>query len=618
MPSRFGWRGADIWVPLMIDRADPRFVSIRGRLKPGVTLMSAAEQLRVIHQGMESSFPRYYPRGGFNISMYSLRDGVIREFRTTLYILFAAVILLLLIGCANVTNLQLARATERHREMAIRCAVGARPGRLVRQLLTESLLLSVAGAAGGVILAIGGTRALVALMPPFGIPNEARITVNGDVLLFSASLAIAAGVLSGLAPALAGSRLDLVEALKEGARGAGQARHGARIRAGLVAGEMALALVLLVGAGLMLRSFAAYRSVDLGFRPENLLTMRIPLAPARYSKPTQRNLFYGSLLQRLAVLPGIRTAAVSNSLPPWSNAATEFAVEGRPAQEQVRTAVYFVSGDYFRTLGASLLRGQMFREQDEMRGERPAVISNFMASHFFEGEDPLGKRIHLGLLQNAGLDSWRTVVGVVSTIRNSGVEDEPRPAIYLPYTAMPGAVRFVLARTERDPTALGPVARAQVSAIDKDQAVGDISTAEQELDIDEARPRFSVVLTTTFAAIGLLLSMAGIYGVVSYTFSRRTQEIGVRMAFLGADPGQIIRMVLRSGLRLASWGIAIGSLGAWCVTRLIKHLLYQVSPVDPLSFCAAAIVLTAAALAACCIPARRSARTNPQEALRWE
>ena len=336
--------------------------------------------------------------------------------------------------------------------------------------------------------------------------------------------------------------------------------------------------------------------------------MRIPLAPARYSKPTQRNLFYGSLLQRLTALPGIRTAAVSNSLPPWSSAATEFTVGGRPAQEQVRTAVYFVSGDYFRTLGASLLRGQMFREQDEMRGERPAVISNFMASHFFEGEDPLGKRIHLGLLQNAGLDSWRTVVGVVSTIRNSGVEDEPRPAIYLPYTAMPGTVLFVLARTERDPMAFGPVARAQVSAIDKDQAVGDISTAEQELDIDEARPRFSVVLTTTFAAIGLLLATAGIYGVVSYTFSRRTQEIGVRMA-LGAEPTQIIQMVLRSGLRLAFWGIALGSLGAWCVTRLIKHLLYQVSPADPWSFSAAAVVLTSQRrLRPCYIPARRAAQ----------
>src|SRR5262249_28844637 len=255
----------------------------------------------------------------------SLRDGVIREFRATLYILFGAVLLLLLIGCANVANLQLARATERHREMAIRCANGAGRLRLIRQLLTESLLVSLIGAAGGVILANAGTRALVALMPPFGIPNEARIAVNRDVLLFSALLAIATGVLSGLAPALAASRLHLVEALKEGARGAGHARRGARIRAGLVTAEMALALVLLVGAGLMLRRFAAYRSVDLGFRPENLLTMGIPLAQARYSRPDQRNLFYSRLLERLAALPGIQAGAASHAGPPSSHRATGIA-----------------------------------------------------------------------------------------------------------------------------------------------------------------------------------------------------------------------------------------------------------------------------------------------------
>jgi putative ABC transport system permease protein len=616
MPSRFGWRGAEVWIPLTLDPTSPKLVSIRGRLRTGVTIAAATEHLLALHRRMAPWYPRFYPRDGFIISIYTLRDGVMRQFRTTLYILFGAVALLLAIACANVANLQLVRATERQREIAIRVAAGASRVRLVRQLLTESVMLAAIGAASGVALAFWGTRCLVMLMPPFSIPNEARISVNGRVLLFSAIAVMATGVLFGLAPAIGGSRPDLIEALKEGGRGSGHGRSSARIRSSLVALEMALALILLVGAGLMLRSLAAYRDVDLGFRPENVLTLRIPLSPARYPRPDQRNLFCRMLLERLTALPGIESAALSNAMPPWSNTAGDFAVEGRPAQEQIRTAVYFVSRDYFRTLGVRLLRGDLFRDQDEARGERTAVISDFMAGHFF-GEDPIGRRVRIGLLQNAGQDPWRIIIGVVSTMKNNGVKEDPRPAVYLPYVAQPGPFRVVLARTTRNPLSFGGAVRAQVAAIDKDQVIGEISTVDQELRDEEAQPRFSVALTTAFGAVGLLLAAIGIYSVVSYTVSRRTQEIGVRMA-LGAEPARIVMMVLRSGLRLALIGIAFGALGAWSLTRLIKHLLFKVSPTDPWSFVMASLILTAAALAACCIPARRAARTDPQEALRCE
>jgi predicted permease len=619
MPSRFGWRGADVWIPLAIDRANPRMVSVRGRLKPGMTLPRAAENLRTIHQHMAREHPREYPREGFTIHMYSLTDGVIGQFRTTLYILFGAVTLLLLIACANVANLQLVKATQRSREMAIRTALGAGPWRLARQLLIESLLLAGIGAAAGVALAIWGTHLLVMLMPPFGIPNEARIAINGRVLLFSTVLALASGVLFGIAPALAAARPDLNQGLKEGARGSGEGRRW-RTRSALVIVEMALALMLLVGAGLMLRSFAAYRDTDLGFRPENILTARIPLPAARYPRPDQRNAFYRSLLERLGGLQGVEGASVSSGLPPRGGFNSAFEIEGRRGLEQARTAVQLVSRDYFRTLRIPLLRGRLFDSQEEVRAEQVALISEFMAARFFAGDNPQGKRLRLELLERLALtgaarDPWVRIVGVVGTVKNNGIQEDPRPAVYLPYSVIATPFRVLALRTAQKPLALASAVRAQVAAVDKDQVVSDISTVEQELKNDESRPRFSTVITVVFALTGLLLAGIGTFSVIAYTYARRTQEIGLRMA-LGAQESHILWMVLRSGLQLALGGVSLGVLGAWSLTRFIAHLLYKVSPADPWTFCAACTVLTGAALAACYVPARRAARTNPQAALR--
>jgi putative ABC transport system permease protein len=538
-------------------------------------------------------------------------------------ILLGVVGCVLLICCANVANLRLARAATRTRETAIRVAVGASRMRIVRLLLIESLLLAGAGGLIGLLIGWWGVDALVALSPSSQL-RESEVGLDANVAWFTFALTFLTGLLFGLAPALKSSKPELNESLKDGGRGA---TTGAGLRSALVVSEIALSLVLLVGAGLMIRSFLRLQSVDSGFDPRNLLTLRLTLPESRYPEARQVISFYQQLTERLGRLPGIESAAATHALPLGGMGGIRpFTVEGRPRPEPgnaTNVQYRMISPDYFRAMKITLVRGRDFTKQDEGQAAGVVIINQAFQRRYFQGEDPIGKRITLGGYD----DQWGEIVGIVGDVRHWGAEIEAQPEMYWAYSQAWLARSPTLSRLRRsltlalrtggDPQSLIQDVRREVISMDKALPLTSVKTMEERMGDSLAGRRYNMLLLSLFAALALILSVVGLYGVISYTVAECTREIGVRMA-LGAQTIDVLRLVIGQGMTLTLVGIAIGLLASFGLTRLMKDMLFEVRPTDPLTFVAIAVLLAAAALMACYIPARRATKVDPMIALRCE
>jgi putative ABC transport system permease protein len=549
------------------------------------------------------------------VLLVNLHEEVVGSAKLSLYVLLGAVSFVLLIACANVANLLLARVAGRQREMAIRAAIGAGRWRILRQLLIESVLLALLGGTGGLLL----TRASMGLLRAFSavnLPHFASIQVDRWVLAFTMLVAVATGLIFGLVPAWETSQVHLVESLKEGGRGAIQGRSSQRLRSVLVASEVGLALVLLIGAALLARSFLILHGIDPGFRPDRLLSLNVQLSPSRYPQPNLQAGYFEEVLSRLSATPGVEAVAASVS-PPLSHLAmgSFFQVEGRPAPPQnIDSFVQFdmVSADYFRVLGIPLRSGRFFTEQDRRGAPGVIVINETLSRRYFPDEDPIGKRI-----QGGGGSEWLTIIGVVGDVHQFGVAHKPGPQFYQPYLQAGCPRMSIVVRTAGDPLRLAAAVSGQIESLDKDQPVFDVKTLEQRLSNQMAPRRTKMILLGTFAVIATGLAAAGIFAVISYTVAQRTHEIGVRMA-LGAQGGHILKLVVKQGMVLALAGIGAGLLASIWLTRYLASMLYAVKPVDPLTFGIVAVLLMGVAVVACILPAWRAAKVDPMVALRHE
>ncbi len=625
MPPRFTKLGADLWRSVALNRADPglkeEYWNFQAKLKPGVTIERAQADIDILAHRLAKVYPTNYP-DRFSIQIVSWLDSLVGPFRKTLYTLGAAVGLLLLISCANVANMLLARATAREREMAIRGSLGAGRGELIRQLLTESLLLALAGAALGCLFSYAGLKGIVALIPDGMIPREVMIQLNIPVLLFSLGMAIATALLFGLAPALQTARQNLVETLKDSGKGVSGGFRRGRLRNALVVVEVALSLVLLAGAGLMMRSFIAMQQVDLGFRPNNILYTRLPLPKGQYKTIADKRRFFRQLLARLQALPGVSAATTTTTVPPFGGIRSEIDVPGKTHSEKWSAIYTLCSDGHFPTIGLKVLRGRLLSEVDVNDGRRVTVISQLLANRFFGNEDPLGRSIRIKMLESLPEGKVDNpvfeVIGVVNDTRNQGIQDPALPEMYIPYTMTGAFDRALLVRTVTHPLGLVNTVRREIWAVDRNVALTFTGTLEDFLkDFVYAQPRFGFILLGVFAGVGLLLIAIGVYSVIAYTVSRQTHEIGVRMA-LGAAASDVLGMVFRMGLRLIAIGIGTGVLVTFAAAHVISSQLFGISSIDPLTFGAVIAVIGVTGLAACYFPARRATRVDPMVALRYE
>ena len=618
---------AELWAPLVLNATSDRgrnSLRVFARLAPGVTLRQAQAELATVTARLE----RVYPGTNQDITVQSLKNKVVGDVRPALLVELGAVSFVLLIACANVAHMLLARAAARRQELALRTALGASRARVIRQLLTESLLLALLGGTIGLLLALGGIRALVALSPA-SIPQVATVGLDARVLAFLLIVSLATGVGFGLAPALRASASDLNDALKQGARGSTEGMRRNRFRSLLMASEFALALMLLVGAGLMIRSVVALQAIDPGFNPHNLLTMVIPVAGSREAAPEQRATFYQQLLHRMRALPGVASASAINHLPLGGEIwGRSFRVEGHPLAHptDAPNATYrVVFPGYFQTMDIPVLRGRDVTESDDLDAPAVVVVNEFLADRYWPGEDPIGKRISLDDPREDPT-SWLTVVGVVKNAAQQEWAAPEREEIYLPFLQNRSyledsgayvAYQTLVIRTSGDAAALAPSVRNAVWSLDKSLPVSELQTMDEVVAQSTAQPRFNLLLLGTFAIVALVLAAVGIYGVMSYSVSRRTHEIGLRMA-LGARPGNVIWLVVSQAMMLALAGAGAGLVGALALGRFMSSFLYGVLPSDPLTFLAMSVILSAVALLASYIPARRATRIDPLLALRHE
>ena len=624
MPKRFMWRGADVYVPVVYERGQMvegvRIVHVLGRLKPGVTAAQAEADLRPIVADLARREPDQFPDSRWRVGLLSFEETFPSGIRETLWILLGAVGLLLLIACVNVSNLMVSRAVSRQREMAVRAAVGAGRSRLARQLLTESLLIALGGAAIGIPLAYGGLETVIALVPPNTIPDESEIAINGAVLAFTVVVSAATALVFGLAPAWQASSADLTESLKEGARSVTGGRRQAAISGGLVVAEVALSVMLLVGAALMMRTLVAMQNVEFGVRPEVVLTMRVPLAESRYPDAERRTAFFQDLLARLATVPGIRAAGLNAGLHPFGGWTTTLDVTGSGRQDGRPGVVHTVSADYTAAMSIPISRGRALERGDIERRAMVALVNETLVRHYLGDSNPVGRTVRVPALREPPaslLEDGFEIVGVVRDTVNGDLTDPIRPEVYVPYTLVGVAQRLVI-RTDSDPERAASLVRAEIAAIDRDQPVTDVRSLQSALnDFVFAGPRFSLTLFGVFAALGLTLAVVGVYGVVSHAVSRRTQEIGVRMA-LGATAERIVGMVLAGGMKLIAAGIVVGLAGSALAARAMREMIWSVSPWDPISFAAVAAVLLLVGLQAAVWPALRATRVSPVTALRNE
>jgi putative ABC transport system permease protein len=580
------------------------------RLKPGVTIEQARANMDAIAVNLEKQYPQ--SNMGNRASLTPMIDIIVRDVRPRLYVLLGAVGFVLLIACANVANLLLARATTRQREIALRTALGASRWRVVRQLLTESVLLAVIGGALGLLLAKWGVKAILAISPN-SIPRAQEVGLDGRAVAFTVLISIVTGIVFGLAPALQASRLDLNESLKEAGRGSTGRRHW--FRSSLVVSEIALTLVLLVGAGLLIRSFYHLQKVDPGFISDNLLTFNVSLPQSKYSTEPQRINFYDQVLLKIRALPGVEAVGMASGLPLGNNGwQSGFVIEGRPAPppgQNPLTEVAYVSPDYFHAMRMTFLKGRNFSEQDIKSAPRVTIIDEEFARRHWPESDPIGQQIRVG-------GNPTTIIAIVRRVKMEGLAtDSNRVQSYYPYQQNPLGGMTIVLRTKGDPAELATSARLQVQSVDKDQPIFLVQTMEQIWNDSIAPERLNLMLLIIFAGVALALAAIGIYGVMAYSVTQRTHEIGVRMA-LGAQRTDILKHVVGQGMLLVIIGIAIGLGTAFAVTRLMKSLLFGVSASDPMTFSAVAIMLALIALFACFFPARKAMKVDPMVALRYE
>jgi predicted permease len=620
--GQIGWRS--IWTPLRTNEASQlnnagRWVQASARLKPGVTIDQARAELATLMEGLKQAYPATHSRE-HGVYATELKDYVVEpNAQRALWLLFGAVVLVLLIACANVANLFLARAAGRERELAVRTALGASRFSLVRQLLSESLLLSGCGAAAGWLLA-HWLLAVVVRFSPEQVRRMGEIKLDAAVLVFTLVLSVLTGLLFGLAPALSATDLNLNESLKDGARAIGGGRRQNRLRGALVVLEIALALLLLIGSGLLLKSFAKLRSVELGFNPDRLLTMSLRLPFSDYKEPAQRVSYFQTTLANLQQLPGVEAAGICFSLPMTGDGATDRVwIEGRPAPPKGEEPVLrggSVSADYFKAMGIPLRQGRAFSEEEVWQGRPVIIVNEAFSRRFFPGEDPIGKRIKVGELN----PPYSTIVGVVANHIQPGVDNRIWEEMFYPYvnTADPPLSQMnLVVRTAGDPTNMSSAIVNEARKADRLVPITRIRTMDDLRASALQSDRFNLWLLGSFALLALLLAALGIYGVMTYTTAQRTRELGIRLA-LGAQTSDVLKMLAGQGMKLALIGVGLGLLASFALTRLMQSLLFGVGATDPLTIGAAVLLLVTVALLACYFPARRATKVDPLVALRYE
>ncbi|HEX5082657.1 MAG TPA: ABC transporter permease [Blastocatellia bacterium] len=632
---RFNEEPADIWTPLGLDPAKSYltagfggFLQAPARLKKGSTLEQAREGLKVITGQLQRQFPTLIT--GYNVDVAPLDRQVIGDIDRTLLTLLGAVGFVLLIACANVANLRLAQAASREKEIAVRASLGASRLQLIRLLMTENLILSAVGGALGLMLAFLLVKLLVAL-DGSNIPRLAELDampLDGMVLGFTLGVSMLSGIVSGLAPAWHASKLDLNEMLKEGAKSVMSRANGARLRSGFIVAEMALAVALLIGAGLMIRSFLRLQATDPGLDPRNLLTMRLLLPTSAYPSTdegrTKKIAFFEQTINRIKTIPGVQSASVVSMLPLNRGLAlTAFNMailfEGAPEPEmsaRPRADVRIVNSDFFRTMGIPMRMGRDFTEREIIDNDaRVIIINETMARQFWPNENPLGRRIRLNREEK-----WDEIIGVVGDIKTTDLDGEIQPTVYWPPYSFAFPFGALVARTNVEPASLAPSIIREIHSMDPETAIGDVRTMDDVLWRSIARPRFNTLLLSALAFVALALAVAGIYGVMSYAVSQRTREIGIRMA-LGASQADVLKLVVRHGMKLTLIAVALGLAISFALTRLLSGWLgwlYQVKPTDPVTFIGVPLLLSTVALLACYIPARRATKLDPMETLRHE
>lgn len=616
----------ELWTTIAGDAAgsDPitaqrgaHFLQVVGRLKPGVTPEQAQSDLNTIGVRLEQQYPDTNTHRGFRLE--SALTSLVGDIRPALLILLGAVACVLLIACANVANLLLARATSRHKEMAIRAALGAGRVRVIRQLLTESVLLSLLGGSLGLLLAVWWSELLVALGKE-DIPRAVHVGMDWRVLGFTLGVSVLTGLIFGLAPAFHSSKTELVESLKEGGRGTSEGARRNRVRNVLVVSELAIAVVLLVGAGLLMRSLWRLQEMSSGLQPDNVLTFNVGLPDVKYDSDKQGQ-FFLDLKQRLEATPGVESASAILPLPlSGDRFGISFEIEGRPLPPKDHpSADFFTAGiGYFKTMGIPILNGRDFDNRDKHGATPVIIITDTFVREYFPNENPIGKRIKPGISTYEDEDTpWREVVGVVGDVRNRGLNTEPKAAYYVPHMQVPFSQMVTVIRTSGEPRSLISAATKQVAAMDQDIPLFGVKTMPEYLSASVAAPRFSTTLLSIFAGVALVLTLVGLYGVMSYSVAQRTNEIGIRLA-LGAQSRDVLLMIVKQASTLILTGLAIGLAGAFVLTRLISSLLFGVTAKDPLTFAAVPLLLAAVALLACYVPALRATRVDPMEALRCE
>lgn len=629
MPPRFGWGDADMWIPQKPSRATTgktvagafqQHWFLMGHLKPGVSMKEAVADLTIVANNLAKTYPTEYPKH-FSVQVESLTNLVVGQFRTTLYIVLAAVGLLLLIGCGNVANLLLARATTREKEFAIRSALGANRWRLIRQLLVESVILAAGGAAVGTLLAWGGLKSLVALMPQRIIPAEAVIQLNMPVLLFTLGVAMLTALIFGLVPALKAAQKDINDPLRDSGKGiSGGFRHG-KLRNAVVVLEVGLSLVLLVAAGLLMRSFVALRDVKLGLQPDHVLVARLPLPVDRYKTADQVTGFYRPLLQRLKALPGVVEATETSTLPPYGGIPSDIEIPGKTHAEKWNALFQLCSEGYFGVVKIQFLDGRTFTEAEVSGARKLAVVNQTFAKKYLGNENPIGRQVRIAQLtqfEDAVKEPMFEIIGLVADAKNQGLQDPPMPEIWIPYTVTGSGFRGILVRTAGEPMAMMNAVQHEIWATDANVALTFTGTLESFISqFSYAGPRFGFFLMMIFGGVGLVLVTIGVYSVLAYTTARRTQEIGIRMA-LGAKSSDVQGMVIGMGLKLVGIGVALGLIASLAIGRVIATQLWGVSAYDPWTLVSVPIVLLVTGMVACWLPARRAARVDPLVALRYE
>ncbi len=620
MPAwfRFPSASTELWVPLVptetqIQSRGSHWMLTMGRLKPTATLEQAKEQMIGIARRLEEQYPN--EQAGRSIKLIPLQEETVQNVRPALMVLLSAVAFVLLIACTNVANLLLARAASRRKEIAIRTSLGASRARLIRQFLTESVLLSAVGGALGLLLALWSLDALLALAAD-SLPRASEVGLDWRVVGFTSLLSIATGIVFGLAPALQSSKIDVQSALKESGVGGASARRN-KLRSLLVVIEVASAIVLLVIAGLLIKSFIRLQQTETGIKAENLLTMGVALPQAKYSTPQAVPVFYRQMLERIAALPGVEAAGAISLLPIQQTGTNgSIAIEGQGSYPpgQAPLAEYrTVSPDYFRAMGIPLLNGRFLDERDQEKSAPAILVNQALVNSFLEGRDPVGTRIQ------AGSSDWITIVGVVRDVKQSGIATPPRPEIYFPYTQVGNFVRSMslVVRSSLDTATLVAAIRREVQAVDPAQPIHNIRTMEAVIARSVSDSRLNMILLSIFASVAVALAVIGIYSVMSYTVTQSTRDIGIRMA-LGAKRGDIVRMVVGQGLGLTSIGVVAGLGSSFALMRFVESLLFGVSATDATTFAAVPLLLIAVSALACFIPARRATRIDPIVALRYE